>query len=382
MWDFSIPCGSRDLQLDVSSDMMEAANDLNEIDPWFLQYHPLHEAQENVNIINLTQPTRELPVNRDIKKEIKRNSIENAQETPVTIATIEKKKKSDVNKSTVKTYVNVDIDKDANNNRNTNVFSSQQQQKIISKSTSVEDTRDMETRLAEFRARKGINIPSSSSSSTTTLRSSKELKKDRDSTGSDTTSTSSNTTTTSTVTSYKIKEPVPLQSQSVKSKIIAPPPPPPPVVTQEQPAKSKTTTATTKSSTRLKSKTSVTTTALPPSSSSSTVPPTKSITPAVEKVEKIEIIEKKVITRSRQSIRQALVVEAEKIKIEEDNMRALLKQHNSKFVAASAYEPPRHSVRDVRKWERQTGRIWAKLGPQARELANKEIDKMKLNLQS
>ena len=55
----------------------------------------------------------------------------------------------------------------------------------------------------------------------------------------------------------------------------------------------------------------------------------------------------------------------------------LLKQHNQRFAPAPAYEPPRHSVREVRGWEKKTGKIWNKLTPQERELANDEITMLK-----
>jgi predicted 2-oxoglutarate/Fe(II)-dependent dioxygenase YbiX len=60
-----------------------------------------------------------------------------------------------------------------------------------------------------------------------------------------------------------------------------------------------------------------------------------------------------------------------------DDMMALLKKHNQRFASAPVYEPPRHSVRDVRKWEKQTGKTWAKLNPEEREAANSDISRMK-----
>ena len=51
----------------------------------------------------------------------------------------------------------------------------------------------------------------------------------------------------------------------------------------------------------------------------------------------------------------------------------LLAKHNQRFKQTT-YEPPRHSVRDVRRWEKETGKIWANLNPQDREKANGDID--------
>lgn len=58
-------------------------------------------------------------------------------------------------------------------------------------------------------------------------------------------------------------------------------------------------------------------------------------------------------------------------------MLVLLKQHNKKFQPVSLYEPSRHSVRDVRRWERQEGRTWASLAPEEREQANADILRLK-----
>jgi hypothetical protein len=58
-------------------------------------------------------------------------------------------------------------------------------------------------------------------------------------------------------------------------------------------------------------------------------------------------------------------------------MMAMLKKHNSKFAPKPAYEPPRHSVRDVRKWEKLSGKTWATLKPEERAAANDEIARMK-----
>lgn len=51
-----------------------------------------------------------------------------------------------------------------------------------------------------------------------------------------------------------------------------------------------------------------------------------------------------------------------------------LRQHNEQFLPKSkAFEPSRHSVRDVRAWERSSGKVWATLSNDERETANSEI---------
>lgn len=60
------------------------------------------------------------------------------------------------------------------------------------------------------------------------------------------------------------------------------------------------------------------------------------------------------------------------IKADQD-MLEILKKHNEKFTAVPLYEPSRHSVRDVRRWEKDSGKVWASLTPEERELANKQI---------
>jgi hypothetical protein len=63
--------------------------------------------------------------------------------------------------------------------------------------------------------------------------------------------------------------------------------------------------------------------------------------------------------------------------MENQDMLDILKRHNEKFAVAPLYEPPRHSVRDVRQWERETGKIWSQLKPEEREVANEEITRNK-----
>ena len=58
-------------------------------------------------------------------------------------------------------------------------------------------------------------------------------------------------------------------------------------------------------------------------------------------------------------------------------MMELLKKHNKRFAPIPIYEPPRHSVRDVRKWEKSSGKTWLSLKPEEREVVNAEIENMK-----
>jgi len=69
--------------------------------------------------------------------------------------------------------------------------------------------------------------------------------------------------------------------------------------------------------------------------------------------------------------------EKEKEKEKEKDIAALLRQHNERFRPEAAYEPPRHSMRDVRRWEQETGRTWSQLTPKERERANSAIDDTK-----
>ena len=55
----------------------------------------------------------------------------------------------------------------------------------------------------------------------------------------------------------------------------------------------------------------------------------------------------------------------------------LLKKHNQRFAPIPIYEPPRHSVRDVRKWEKESGKSWQSLNPEEREVVNAEIGRTK-----
>lgn len=77
--------------------------------------------------------------------------------------------------------------------------------------------------------------------------------------------------------------------------------------------------------------------------------------------------------------KSAVSVKNAKSKTDENKcMLEILKKHNEKFAVAPLYEPSRHSVRDVRKWEKQTGKIWANLSPEEREIVNRDISKQKV----
>lgn len=59
------------------------------------------------------------------------------------------------------------------------------------------------------------------------------------------------------------------------------------------------------------------------------------------------------------------------------SIEQLLKEHNAKFAPVPVYEPPKHSVRDVRKWEKLSGRQWCELKPEERQSVNEEIARLK-----
>ena len=43
-------------------------------------------------------------------------------------------------------------------------------------------------------------------------------------------------------------------------------------------------------------------------------------------------------------------------------MKAMLCAHNLKFANPNAsYEPPKHSVKDVKQWEKAAGKMWYQL---------------------
>ncbi|CAI5729258.1 unnamed protein product [Peronospora effusa] len=51
----------------------------------------------------------------------------------------------------------------------------------------------------------------------------------------------------------------------------------------------------------------------------------------------------------------------------------LLKRHNNKFKTVHTYEPPQHSVREVKQWERETKKTYYALSVEERAQANEEI---------
>ncbi|KAI9912604.1 hypothetical protein PsorP6_006574 [Peronosclerospora sorghi] len=58
---------------------------------------------------------------------------------------------------------------------------------------------------------------------------------------------------------------------------------------------------------------------------------------------------------------------------EEKTIRELLKKHNKKIKTAHAYEPSRHSVREVKQWEREMKKSYYALSVEERVRANQEI---------
>ena len=61
----------------------------------------------------------------------------------------------------------------------------------------------------------------------------------------------------------------------------------------------------------------------------------------------------------------------------DDDIMQLLKKHNKHTAPPAVYEPARYSVREVRKWEKMSGKLWADLNPKEREEANAAIEQMK-----
>ena len=60
---------------------------------------------------------------------------------------------------------------------------------------------------------------------------------------------------------------------------------------------------------------------------------------------------------------------------EEEELKHLLRSHNSKFAAAKTlYEPRTQSVAAMREWERRSGRSYASLSVEERVQANQEIN--------
>jgi hypothetical protein len=65
--------------------------------------------------------------------------------------------------------------------------------------------------------------------------------------------------------------------------------------------------------------------------------------------------------------------------VEDADIKALLKQHNTKHAPKPTYVPAMHSVRDVRAWEQASGKSWQALSPAAKDKANAEISAAKSN---
>eukprot|EP01041_Mallomonas_annulata_P012586 gene12586-26503_t len=80
------------------------------------------------------------------------------------------------------------------------------------------------------------------------------------------------------------------------------------------------------------------------------------------------------ITETINSNKKTVTNNAQKI---DKDMMEILKKHNQKFVKTTDYEPSRHAARDVRTWEKETGKDWASLKSREREVANIEISKLK-----
>jgi hypothetical protein len=57
----------------------------------------------------------------------------------------------------------------------------------------------------------------------------------------------------------------------------------------------------------------------------------------------------------------------------EEEVLDLLRSHNRRVAPPATYEPARNSVRDVRAWERASGKVWSKLSVAERAAANAEM---------
>ncbi|EGZ15821.1 hypothetical protein PHYSODRAFT_509099 [Phytophthora sojae] len=71
--------------------------------------------------------------------------------------------------------------------------------------------------------------------------------------------------------------------------------------------------------------------------------------------------------------RERAATAASKEKKEMKNLQELLARHNKKFKATHTYEPPQHSVRVVKQWERETKQSYYALSAEERVQANREI---------
>ena len=91
-----------------------------------------------------------------------------------------------------------------------------------------------------------------------------------------------------------------------------------------------------------------------------------------------QLEKKKIVTTEKKPSAKNVTTKKSAAVVSEDQaMLDMLKKHNEKFAAVPLYEPPRHSVRDVRKWEKLNGKAWSSLSPEEREVANKQISALK-----
>lgn len=70
----------------------------------------------------------------------------------------------------------------------------------------------------------------------------------------------------------------------------------------------------------------------------------------------------------------AKTVQAASVADKEQALKELLRSHNAKFAPPSQYEPRTQSVKQMREWERRTGRQYAALSVEERRAANCEIN--------
>ncbi|KAG6597887.1 uncharacterized protein IUM83_07698 [Phytophthora cinnamomi] len=76
---------------------------------------------------------------------------------------------------------------------------------------------------------------------------------------------------------------------------------------------------------------------------------------------------------NRLDARRKREVATSKEKSEMKSLQELLARHNKKFKASHTYEPPQHSVRVVKQWERETKQSYYALSAEERVQANQEI---------
>lgn len=58
---------------------------------------------------------------------------------------------------------------------------------------------------------------------------------------------------------------------------------------------------------------------------------------------------------------------------DDEQLKALLRQHNQRLAPKSLYTPALYSVRQVRAWEAKSGKSWQELSPNSKSRANEEI---------